>query len=233
MHPIKDLNYTPKVEKQNGEKWILCQIREKWYQWKPEEEVRQLFIAFLLKKGYRSIHIRIEHPIKMEGKNFKADIVVFEKGKPIIIIECKRDEIDISHKAFEQVNNYNKALQAEWVVVTNGLYYTVRRYDKQTGKLLMTEDLPPKSWHTLTFEEYAKTKIALENQLFELQRMFVAQHCPYKIGDTIEYEGRLHTIKKITLQDPISLSETYLEVLERLEKQAYSFDYELQLLNHI
>lgn len=57
--------------------------------------------------------------------------------------------------------------KAEWIVVTNGLEYTVRRYDKQTGKLLMTKDLP-QNRGTPLIDEYAKAKIALQNQLFEL-----------------------------------------------------------------
>lgn len=234
MHPIKDLTQSPRIETQNGTKAIFCPIRRKWYQHSPEEEARQRFIIFLIeKKCYTRLNLKLEHRFSGNGSYYKADIIILNGSEIVGVVECKKNEISLNQSVFDQVNTYNAILKAEWVVVTNGLAYTVRRYDKQTGKLLMTEDLPPKSWHSLTLDEYAKQKIALENQLFELQRLFIAQHCPYKVGDTIEQEGRLQTITKITLQDPLSLTETYTELSDKLEKMTDLFKYELQASNNI
>lgn len=232
MHPLKDLAYSPKLKTDLLGSYVHCQVRKDWYKYTPEEDARQRFIAFLLeKKGYSRNHIKLEHRLTIGEKSYKADIVVYQDTIPAIVVECKRNDIALGHDVFAQVNNYNAILKAEWVVVTNGLEYTVRRYDKQTGKSVMVEDLPPKSWHSLTLDEYAKQKIALENQLFELQRLFIAQHCPYKVGDTIEQEGRLYTITKIILNDPVSLTESYIELSDRLENQKIRFSYELKSIH--
>ena len=73
---------------------IKCIIREKDIQLKPEEVIRQLYIARLIAEyGYTKNRIALEHSVTFGREKKKADIVIFDKDRPetpYIIKKCRK-----------------------------------------------------------------------------------------------------------------------------------------------
>ena len=54
-------------------------------------------------------------------KNFRADILVFDrKLKPLMVVECKRPDVELTGNVIEQVLKYNMVLDVKYIVITNG-----------------------------------------------------------------------------------------------------------------
>ena len=114
--------YKIKTKIINNIEYIFDYTRKKYIQNSPEEWVRQNFILYLYKKkGYPINLMSTEKKTKIYGINFRTDIVCYNKiGKPILLIECKSQNIKINIKAFDQLINYQSSLNANYMVITNG-----------------------------------------------------------------------------------------------------------------
>jgi hypothetical protein len=110
------------TKEQDGKKYILDPIRKKYLVLQPEEFVRQLCIIWLISTGIRRNQIQVEKSIKINGLYRRFDIVVYDKSvKPSILVECKAPEIKINQSTFDQIAAYQVALNAPYLVVTNGI----------------------------------------------------------------------------------------------------------------
>ncbi len=94
--------------------------RKKYIEATPEELVRQWFIKFIEAKGYPITNIKTEQQLQLAGKVFRADIVVYHNGKPVLLVECKAPHIKLSKDTLEQIWKYNYVLGAKFLVLTNG-----------------------------------------------------------------------------------------------------------------
>ena len=114
--------YKIKTKIINNTEYIFDYTRKKYIQNSPEEWVRQNFILYLYKKkGYPINLMSTEKKTKINGINFRTDIVCYNKiGKPILLIECKSQNIKINIKTFDQLINYQSSLNANYMVITNG-----------------------------------------------------------------------------------------------------------------
>ena len=75
---IKELEKS--VIKNNGTYKVKCLIRDKEIKLTPEEIVRQLYLAVLMKEfGYKKDRIQVEYPVTFGREIKKADICVFDK----------------------------------------------------------------------------------------------------------------------------------------------------------
>ena len=101
--------------------FINCPIRGKGIQLKPEELIRQLYTARLLKRyRYPRERIRFEHVVNFGREKKRADIVILDKDRPdtpFIIIEVKKPKLQ-DGKA--QLRSYCNATGAPIAVWTNG-----------------------------------------------------------------------------------------------------------------
>ena len=101
--------------------FVNCIIREKDVQLKPEEVVRQLYAAQLIKQyGYPKQRIAFEHPISFGREKKKADIVILDKDRSdtaYIIIELKKPKLKDGKN---QLRSYCNATGAPMGVWTNG-----------------------------------------------------------------------------------------------------------------
>jgi type I restriction enzyme M protein len=102
---------------------ITCLIRGKEVQLKPEERVRQLWLARLINTlGYAPSRIAVEYPITFGRDTSKrADIVVFDadrKTVPYIIIEVKQQKLKDGK---EQLRSYAHATGAPLAVWSDGV----------------------------------------------------------------------------------------------------------------
>jgi len=110
-----------RVSLKNGKPYVVCLIREKEIQLKPEEVVRQLYASKLIKKyGYPKQRLRFEHPVQFGRQTKAADIVIFDKDRPTveyIIVELKKPKLKDGK---EQLKSYCNATGAPIGVWTNG-----------------------------------------------------------------------------------------------------------------
>ncbi len=108
----------------------------------PEEWVRQHVIAWLEAENYPPALIALERKLEVNKLTKRFDIVVFNRhNKPYLLVECKRPGVKISEETFHQILIYNRALQAPYLLVTNGLTHYVGKVEN--NELTFLKNLPP------------------------------------------------------------------------------------------
>ena len=114
---------------------IFDRIRKKFIILTPEEWVRQHTVHYLIeKKKYPESLINVEKLVKVNDTNKRYDIIVFNPdGSIFLIVECKSNKIQISQETFDQIARYNLALDAEYLMITNGLdhFYCQMNYEEK------------------------------------------------------------------------------------------------------
>lgn len=133
--------------KRKQNKCVLCRIRKKLVPYTPEEEVRQKFVAYLITEiGIPEELINIEVPISKYciGSKDRVDLLVFNnvnENKPILLIECKSEEIVITEKTFEQIEKYDKYIGAKLCMITNGKELITYKKDSSKKRQLVINNL--------------------------------------------------------------------------------------------
>ncbi len=133
-----------KLTRKEGQVFVWCIIRKKSLVLTPEEWVRQHLIHFLIQEKQIPIGlIAAEMAIEINQLSRRCDVVVFgNDGKPKLIIECKAPEINLTEKTFNQIAQYNAALNVDLLMVTNGLQHIVCQIDRENTQLNYLEELP-------------------------------------------------------------------------------------------
>ncbi len=138
--PSFDIN----VKKIDGKFSILDPLRRKFVALTPEEWVRQHFVNFLLKeKGYPAALIANEIQIDLNKLKKRCDSVVYNRDlSPLMIIEYKAPDVEITQQVFDQIVRYNIVLKVKYLIVSNGLnhYCCIMDYEKQSFNYL--SDIP-------------------------------------------------------------------------------------------
>jgi len=112
--------------KTDGKRMLIFDcIRKKYVALTPEEWVRQHLIHYILEqKNYPSTLISVETPLKYARMDKRSDVLVSDRnGKPLMLAECKAPDVAITQKVFEQIAVYNLTIQANCLLVTNGLQH--------------------------------------------------------------------------------------------------------------
>ena len=101
--------------------FVNCVVRNKKIQLKPEEVVRQLYAARLIKEyGYPKKRLAFEYPVNFGREKKSADVVVFDKDRleaPYIVVELKKPKLKDGKN---QLRSYCNATGAPIGVWTNG-----------------------------------------------------------------------------------------------------------------
>jgi len=101
--------------------YVKCIVREKDIQLKPEEIVRQLYTARLIKQyGYTKKRLAFEYSVNFGREKKSADIVIFDKDRSdtaYIIVELKKPKLKDGKN---QLRSYCNATGAPIGVWTNG-----------------------------------------------------------------------------------------------------------------
>ena len=144
---MKKLNlpdYSFRVKEVDGKKYIFDNIRKKFLILTPEEWVRQHFVSYLVYElGYPSSLIAIEMGISFNNLKRRCDAVIYDrKGVPVMIIECKAPDINISQDTFDQIARYNMKLKVPWLIVTNGEHHYICRVDFVNKKYDFHREIP-------------------------------------------------------------------------------------------
>ena len=97
-------------------------LRKKMVALTPEEKVRQWFISTLRDQFNVPEHMMMsEVSFKLGNKPFRADILVYGRDlSPLMVVECKREDIEMDREVLEQALRYNLALGVTYIVITNG-----------------------------------------------------------------------------------------------------------------
>ena len=134
-----------KVKKQADKLYIYDAIRRKYLQLTPEEWVRQHFIHYLIDHlSYPRGLITTESGLKYNKLQRRTDIVVFNRqAAPYMIVECKAPTVAINQQVFNQIAVYNKVLQAQMLVVTNGLKHYCCSFQPQNQSWEFLPQIPP------------------------------------------------------------------------------------------
>jgi len=136
--------YTFRFKNSENKPYIFDEIRKKFVVLQPEEWVRQHCVQYLInKKKYPKSLINVEKELKINNLKKRYDIVVFNSDGSIhLIVECKAPKININQSAFDQIARYNLALNATYLMVTNGLnhYYCSIDFDEERYQFL--KDIP-------------------------------------------------------------------------------------------
>ncbi|MDO7612719.1 MAG: type I restriction enzyme HsdR N-terminal domain-containing protein [Crocinitomicaceae bacterium] len=147
MYPIVALNL-PKTElqiKKKGEQlYVNCLIRKKPIILTPEEWVRQHFIAFFINElGYPKGLMSVEKKIKYGDLDKRWDLAVFNTNQDcFLLMECKAPNVKITKTVFEQSLLYYKKLQADYLVMSNGLNHVIMKKNKSSNQFEKIDVFP-------------------------------------------------------------------------------------------
>lgn len=147
MSVVRPLNLPQaplKLSKQNDQVYVWCVLRKKQLLVTPEEWVRQHLIHYLLnEKGIPPERLASEYSIRVNDMIRRCDLVAINgQGQPVLIVECKAPDVPLTEKTFLQVAQYNRKLQVEWFLFSNGLEHVICQVDLETGEVKYREDLP-------------------------------------------------------------------------------------------
>lgn len=145
----------PRLEKSGDTIRIYDPLRDKWLVLTPEEWVRQHFVSWLVnQKGYPVQLIANEIGIKVNSAPRRCDTVIFGKDmQPLVIIEYKAPEIQITQSVFDQIVRYNMALRARYLVVSNGMDHYCCKIDYASNTYHFIPTLPEYAETSLPFSE--------------------------------------------------------------------------------
>jgi hypothetical protein len=123
---------------------IFDTIRKKFVILQPEEWVRQHCIHYLInEKKYPQSLINVEKELRVNDLKKRYDIVIFNSDGSIhLIVECKAPKIPINQEVFDQIARYNLALNASYLMVTNGLNHYYCQMDMQKECYHFLKDIP-------------------------------------------------------------------------------------------
>jgi hypothetical protein len=131
--------------RQEGDKmFIFDEFRKKELRLTPEEWVRQNFIHYLVDYlHYPKSLISIEAKVVINGQEKRYDALGYDKqGKPFLLLECKAPEISLNQSVFDQASSYNAALNAPYVIVTNGVDHFCFTINKKAQRYVFLEEFP-------------------------------------------------------------------------------------------
>ena len=146
MNPIVPLQL-PKtklsITKKGDALYVQCLVRRKSLRLTPEEWVRQHFISYFLGMEYPKGLMSIEKQTNYGELKKRWDLAVFKRDQTcFMLLECKAPHIKITKKAFEQSLLYYKNLQADYLVLSNGITHLIMRKDYEKQCFEQVESFP-------------------------------------------------------------------------------------------
>jgi len=171
-------NMTYSVQEKDNK--IFSHIRKMWLIKTPEEIVRQNYLLTLVNEYSYSLD-QIDEELTIAGRGAgkaRADFVIWksvedkQKSKaPLIIVECKSDNITISRKDYTQGENYSRITDAPFFLTHNSKetkYWRVKK-DRMPGYIEEIEDIPKAGATEKQIDELlAHLKVFKENEFADL-----------------------------------------------------------------
>ncbi|MCB4808631.1 type I restriction enzyme HsdR N-terminal domain-containing protein [Tamlana sp. 62-3] len=144
MQKLNFPTYSFRFKNNENKVSIFDSIRKKFVILQPEEWVRQHCVNFLIKeKNYPISLINVEKEIKINQLKKRYDIVIFKPDGSIhLIVECKAPKVNITQSTFDQIARYNLKLNADYLMVTNGLNHYYCAMDLKNECYNFLTDIP-------------------------------------------------------------------------------------------
>ncbi|MCH3883226.1 type I restriction enzyme HsdR N-terminal domain-containing protein [Tenacibaculum aquimarinum] len=144
MQKLNLPTYPFKLKSNENKTLIFDKLRKKNVVLTPEEWVRQHFVMYLIEeKKYPISLIAIEKQLTINNRKKRTDILIFNaQGKPDIIVECKAPKIKITQDTFDQIARYNLKLNANYLIVTNGLEHFYCKMDFENETYIFLKEIP-------------------------------------------------------------------------------------------
>ena len=117
-------------------------LRKKDVALTPEERVRQWCIQVLARQYKVPMHMMMsEASLKLGGKSYRADIIAYDRSlQPVLVMECKRPEVEITAEVLDQAICYNMVLDVKFILITNGMRTYILK--KDNGRFIQVQTLP-------------------------------------------------------------------------------------------
>ena len=133
-----------KLTKKDNQLFVNCLVRKKRVKLTPEEWVRQHLLNDMIHFKNTPIGlISVEKAVRVNGLLRRYDVLVVNKmGLAQLLIECKAPQVELTQETVFQVAQYNAMLQAEFVVVSNGLQTFTAQIEQGKNTIVLCEDLP-------------------------------------------------------------------------------------------
>ena len=127
MQKLNFPSYNYRFKNSENKTHIFDVIRKKFVVLQPEEWVRQHCLNYLTnEKNYPISLLNVEKQLKINRLIKRYDVVIYNNdGSIFCLVECKAPSVKITQKTFDQIAQYNRTLNASYLMVTNGLnhYY--------------------------------------------------------------------------------------------------------------
>ena len=113
-------------------------LRKKEVALTPEERVRQWCIGVLRDQMGVPVHMMMgEAGFKLGDKQFRADILVYDRQAcPLMVVECKRPEVEMTQEVLDQAIRYNMVLNVKYMIITNGTKTFICRKGEEGYKFI-------------------------------------------------------------------------------------------------
>lgn len=136
--------YNFRIRVQGSDREIFDSVRGKWIALTPEEWVRQHVITWLKEeKLYPGSLMAIEKQIKVNGLMRRCDVVCYDSNmQPLVIVECKSPDVEITQELFDQAARYNLTVGAKFFLLTNGLRHFCCTMNHASQKWEFLPELP-------------------------------------------------------------------------------------------
>jgi hypothetical protein len=131
--------------KEEGDKfYIFDQSRRKFVLLTSEEWVRQNCLHFLHEyKNFPISLLSVEKSFKLNNLLLRYDIVAYSnKAKPVLLVECKAPEVNITQRTFDQIAVYNLELKVPYLLVTNGIDLFCCSVDFDNSRFIFLKEIP-------------------------------------------------------------------------------------------
>lgn len=137
-------SYNFRIRDNAGVKEIFDSVRKAWTALTPEEWVRQHAAMWLQDaKGYPASLMAIEKQIKVNGLTRRCDIICHDSSAaPLVIVECKSPDVNITQELFDQAARYNLTVGATYFLLTNGLRHFCCTMNHETQTWNFLPELP-------------------------------------------------------------------------------------------
>lgn len=166
--------------KTDGKGKIWSHIRQKWLVETPEEGVRQTYLCTLVNEyGFRLEQMKEEESVTGRGSaRARADFIIWrtiqdkaDSRPPLIVVECKSDNVTIRQDDYQQGENYARLVDAPFFVTHNTRetrFWRVEK-DRMPGYREEIENIPHAEASDREIEALiAKLKVFKEDEFADL-----------------------------------------------------------------
>ena len=131
--------------KKNGNRLVVFDcLRKRFVALTPEEWVRQHFVHYLIEtKQFPAALMANEVSLTQNGIKRRCDTLVADRqGHPLVIVEYKAPEIEITQQVFDQIVRYNMVLRARYLMVSNGMTHYCCQIDYVNNSYSFLNEIP-------------------------------------------------------------------------------------------